>query len=122
MEDKHRNLLSGIEEHYTVVCNSAFSRREELMKENPLLSPIPVIAMGHLFTARGSRVEGDGVRELYVGSLACVDESTFPPFLDYVALGHLHVPQIVGGKDHIRYSGSPVPMGFGEANQKNQWS
>ncbi|MCK9349277.1 MAG: exonuclease SbcCD subunit D C-terminal domain-containing protein, partial [Sphaerochaeta sp.] len=58
--------------------------------------------------------------ELYIGSLAQVDSSVFPEFLDYVALGHLHVPQCVGGKDTIRYSGSPIPMGFGEAKQQKQ--
>jgi exonuclease SbcD len=37
-----------------------------------------------------------------------------------VALGHLHRPQIVGGRAHIRYSGSPVPLSFTEANDKQQ--
>jgi exonuclease SbcD len=76
--------------------------------------------MGHLFTQGGRTVEGDGVSELYIGSLAQVDSTVFPDFLDYVALGHLHVPQCVGGKDTIRYSGSPIPMGFGEARQQKQ--
>jgi exonuclease SbcD len=35
-----------------------------------------------------------------------------------VALGHLHVPQKIGGAEHMRYSGSPLPMGFGEATQQ----
>jgi exonuclease SbcD len=50
--------------------------------------------------------------------LAHVSADIFPDTLDYVALGHLHVPQKVGGSDTIRYSGSPLPMGFGEAGQK----
>jgi exonuclease SbcD len=29
---------------------------------------------------------------------------------DYVALGHLHINQIVGNSDHVRYSGSPIPL------------
>ena len=73
--------------------------------------------MGHLFTAGGQTVDGDGVRDLYVGSLAHVPASIFPPCVDYLALGHLHVPQRVGGMEHMRYSGSPLPMGFGEASQ-----
>lgn len=73
--------------------------------------------MGHLFTAGGQTVDGDGVRDLYVGSLAHVPASIFPPCIDYLALGHLHVPQRVGGMEHMRYSGSPLPMGFGEASQ-----
>ncbi|RLA40696.1 MAG: exonuclease sbcCD subunit D, partial [Gammaproteobacteria bacterium] len=79
---------------------------------------IPIIAMGHLFTAGGQTIDGDGVRELYVGSLAHVNASIFPPCFDYVALGHLHVPQKIGGLEHMRYSGSPLAMGFGEATQQ----
>jgi exonuclease SbcD len=78
---------------------------------------IPIIGMGHLFAAGGKTVDNDGVRDLYVGSLAHVTADIFPSSLDYLALGHLHVPQIVGGKNHIRYCGSPIPMGYGEATQ-----
>ncbi|MBU2630568.1 MAG: exonuclease SbcCD subunit D C-terminal domain-containing protein, partial [Proteobacteria bacterium] len=75
------------------------------------------IGMGHLFTAGGRTMDGDGVRELYIGSLAHVSKEIFPKGLDYLALGHLHVPQRVGNCDHIRYAGSPIPMGYGEAKQ-----
>ena len=44
----------------------------------------------------------------------------FSESFDYVALGHLHVPQRVGGRETIRYSGSPIAMGFGEARQQKQ--
>ena len=74
--------------------------------------------MGHLFTAGGQTVDGDGVRELYVGSLAHVTAEIFPDCIDYLALGHLHVPQKVNGSETIRYSGSPLSMGFGEAKQQ----
>lgn len=111
VEDKERKLLEGIRDHYASVAAVAQEVRLELD------SQIPVVAMGHLFTAGGQTIDGDGVRELYVGSLAHVTAGIFPPSFDYVALGHLHVPQKVGGKESIRYSGSPLPMGFGEAGQ-----
>lgn len=114
IDDKNRKILEGIKEHYRNVCNLAKK------KQASLAIKVPIIAMGHLFTSGGKTVEGDGVRELYIGSLAHVDSSIFPSFLDYVALGHLHVPQIVGGSEKIRYSGSPIPMGFGEATQQKQ--
>jgi exonuclease SbcD len=111
IEDKNINLIDGVKRHYADVCRLA---REKQKKYND----IPVIGMGHLFTAGGKTIEGDGVRELYVGSLAHVGKNIFPDFVDYWALGHLHVPQRVGKSDHIRYSGSPIPMGYGEANQE----
>jgi exonuclease SbcD len=74
--------------------------------------------MGHLFAAGGATVEGDGVRELYVGTLAHVRADVFPSIFRYVALGHLHRPQTVRGATNIRYSGSPIAMGFSEANHQ----
>ncbi len=82
---------------------------------------IPIIAMGHLFSAGGKTVDGDGVRELYVGSLAHISADVFPASIDYLALGHLHVPQAIGATEHMRYSGSLLPMGYGEAKQENLW-
>jgi exonuclease SbcD len=114
LEDKGRKLVEGIHAHYARVCAAGEELRQAL---NPSL---PLIGMGHLFAAGGQTLEGDGVRELYVGSLAQVGRDCFPDCLDYVALGHLHVPQVVGGQAHIRYSGSPLPMGFGEAQQQKR--
>ena len=109
---KEEKLLEGIRTHYANVTALAEQKRQELGGD------IPVVAMGHLFTAGGQTIDGDGVRELYVGSLAHVTAGIFPDNLDYVALGHLHVPQTVNHTDTIRYSGSPLPMGFGEARQQ----
>lgn len=114
IDDKNRKLVDGLQQHYAEVCAIAESKRETF----PDNEKVPIIAMGHLFTAGGKTIDGDGVRELYVGSLAYVGEDVFPPVIDYLALGHLHVPQCVGKQQHIRYSGSPIPMGFGEAKQE----
>lgn len=112
LTDKERQLKQGIREHYQAVVNAAC----ELNASLPV--PVPLVAMGHLFAAGAHTVDGDGVRDLYVGSLAHVTADVFPAAVDYVALGHLHVPQRVAGNDRIRYSGSPLPMGFGEAQQE----
>ena len=112
VEDKERKIIEGIRAHYRLVCEAAEQKRALLKK------PIPIVAMGHLFAAGGQTVDGDGVRELYIGSLAQVRTDVFPASIDYLALGHLHIPQAVGGSDFIRYSGSPLPIGFGEAEQQ----
>jgi len=112
VEDKERKLIEGIRTHYAAVAALAEQKREELGVD------IPIVGTGHLFTAGGQTVDGDGVRELYVGSLAHVTAGIFPTCFNYLALGHLHVPQKVNGLETIRYSGSPLPMGFGEAKQQ----
>ncbi|MFO3392211.1 exonuclease SbcCD subunit D C-terminal domain-containing protein [Legionella pneumophila serogroup 8] len=112
IEDKERKLIEGIRTHYATVADFAEQKRSELGVD------IPIVAMGHLFTAGGQTFDGDGVRDLYVGSLAHVTANIFPSCFNYLALGHLHVPQKVNGLETIRYSGSPLPMGFGEAKQQ----
>ncbi|WLE98889.1 MAG: exonuclease SbcCD subunit D C-terminal domain-containing protein [Candidatus Electrothrix communis] len=112
MDDRERDLILGITKHYSEVCAEAEEQR------NKLARPVPIIGMGHLFAAGGSKVEGDGVRNLYVGSLASVGADAFPACLDYLALGHLHCPQKVAGNETRRYSGAPLVMGFGEAEKK----
>lgn len=110
--DKEAKLIDGIRRHYAEVAAVAESKRRELGTD------IPIVGMGHLFTAGAKTIEDDGVRELYVGSLAHVTTGVFPDSFDYLALGHLHVPQKVQGAEVIHYSGSPLPMGFGEAGHQ----
>jgi len=114
VQDKERKLIEGIRSFYDRVGEAAQQVRTGLER------PVPIVAMGHLFTAGGRTVDGDGVRELYVGSLARVAADVFPECIDYLALGHLHTAQQVGGLDTRRYSGSPIPMGFGEATQEKR--
>ena len=109
--DKERKIIEGIRAHYRLVYEAAEEKRSRLIK------PVPIVAMGHLYAAGGQTVDGDGVRELYIGSLLHVGTDVFPECIDYLALGHLHIPQTVGGSDYIRYSGSPLPIGFGEGQQ-----
>ncbi len=118
IEDKNAKLIEELKNHYADVCNIAEQKRSEFEKAGH--AGIPIVAMGHLFTAGGKIVDGDGVRELYVGSLAHLGKDVFPSSIDYLALGHLHVPQVVGSAEHIRYSGSPIPMGYGEATQEKK--
>ena len=115
IEDKNAKLVEGLKTHYMDVCSIAKQKQSKF--NNAGHDDIPIVAMGHLFTAGGKTVDGDGVRELYVGSLAHVGVDVFPSSINYLALGHLHVPQVVGNAEHIRYCGSPIPMGFGEATQ-----
>jgi DNA repair protein SbcD/Mre11 len=112
VEDKERKIVEGIRTHYRMVYDAARQKQASLKRT------VPIVAMGHLYTEGGRTVDGDGVRELYIGSLLHVGRDVFPEGIGYLALGHLHIPQCVGGSDFIRYSGSPLPIGFGEAAQE----
>lgn len=118
IDDKNAKLTLGLKNHYTDICALAEQKRAAFKSAG--YDDIPIIAMGHLFTAGGRTTADDGVRELYAGSLAHISGDVFPASIDYLALGHLHVPQMVGKTSHIRYSGSPLPMGYGEANQEKK--
>ena len=52
-EEKGRKLIEGIKAHYSDVCKEAERIRRELGKQ------VPIIAMGHLFTAGGQTVDSD---------------------------------------------------------------
>ncbi|UTW09871.1 exonuclease subunit SbcD [Pseudomonas benzenivorans] len=106
--DKQGALQQAIQAHYRDLYDLAEARRDALGGQ------LPIIATGHLTTVGASASES--VREIYVGSLEAFPTSAFPPAA-YIALGHIHRPQKVGGLAHIRYCGSPIPLSFDEARQ-----
>jgi len=77
-------------------------------------SKASVIAMGHLFATGGS--VSDSEQNIYVGTLGHIGAKDFPTYFDYIALGHLHRPQIISGNNKVRYSGSPHILSFSEIN------
>lgn len=114
-EQKQQSLQQAIQAYYQAVFAAAETRRAQLSAE--LGRPVPLIATGHLTTVGASASES--VREIYVGALDAFPTSAFPP-ADYIALGHIHRPQKVGGLEHIRYSGSPIALSFDEATQRKE--
>jgi exonuclease SbcD len=114
-EDKQQLLLRSIQAYYRAVFEEASELRAKLSSE--LGRQLPLIATGHLTTVGASSTES--VREIYVGALDAFPTAAFPP-VDYLALGHIHRPQKVGGLEHIRYSGSPIALSFDEAAQQKE--
>ncbi|MDC9819292.1 exonuclease subunit SbcD [Pectobacterium polonicum] len=104
-DEKQLALQEAITEHYRQCYQQACQKRDELGL------PLPIIATGHLTTIGASASES--VRDIYIGSLDAFPAQAFPP-ADYIALGHIHRPQRVTQSEHIRYSGSPIPLSFDE--------
>lgn len=73
------------------------------------------LAVSHLF-AMGSE-EGGSERSIQLGGSYIVDGGCFPSEAQYVALGHVHKPQIVPGTNkRARYCGSPIHYNKKEIN------
>jgi DNA repair protein SbcD/Mre11 len=75
---------------------------------------VPLIAMGHLYMQGAETSESE--REIHIGTLQGISEDILSSHIDYMALGHIHKPQRVQKKDHVRYSGSPIFLDFSERN------
>jgi len=107
--ERESRIKRGICDHY-----NRFKEHIQHYK----VAGVPVIATGHLFAAGSSTSESE--KEIHVGNLGQVCGDQFPEEFDYVALGHIHRPQIVNRMSHIRYSGSPIPLSFSETEDKKQ--
>ncbi len=114
-DEKQQSMRAAIQGYYQAVHEAGRARQADLQSQ--LGRVVPLIATGHLTTVGAS--SNESVREIYVGSLDAYPTAAFPP-VDYIALGHIHKPQTVGGLDHIRYCGSPIPLGFDEAKQQKE--
>ncbi len=110
-ESSDEKIVRATAQFYRNAVSAAITMQEQY-------GDVPIMATGHLFAAGALRSEGDGVRELYVGTLGQVGADIFPAEIDYVALGHIHGAQRVAGREHIRYSGAPLAMSFGETSKK----
>ncbi len=107
--DRIDAIRMGIRTHYGKLADHC----------NELYKGVPVLAMGHLYVHGASISESE--REIHaVGGQAAFASEHFPAGFDYVALGHIHVPQRVGSNDSIRYSGSPIPLSFSERDNQHQ--
>ncbi len=77
---------------------------------------VPSIAIAHAFVTGAA--PSDSEKTLAIGGTDMVESSLFDGF-DYVALGHLHRPQVVGSASRVGYSGSPLAYSFSEEHQKS---
>jgi DNA repair protein SbcD/Mre11 len=113
--DKRQALGDAIKQHYAKLYQLAVVIQQKQMQQSGVT--LPIIATGHL-TALGVS-QSDSVRDIYIGTLDGFAADGFPP-ADYIALGHIHRPQLVAKTEHIRYSGSPIPLSFDELTSQKQ--
>lgn len=71
------------------------------------------VLVSHQFVTGAQKSDSE---EIYVGGSENVAYTLFDDF-DYVALGHLHMPQAVG-RETVRYAGTPLKYSFSEISHK----
>ncbi|MCX5080259.1 exonuclease SbcCD subunit D [Streptomyces sp. NBC_00401] len=100
---------------HEAVLAAAMDRVRADLAERPAGTRAVVLA--HAFVTGGEA--SDSERDITVGGVAAVPSGVFDG-VDYVALGHLHGSQVIS--ERVRYSGSPLPYSFSEADhRKSMW-
>ncbi len=100
----------GIEALYRQAIEHATAKRE---------AGQALIALGHCHLTGGKTSE-DSERRIVIGGAEALPADMFDDSITYAALGHLHLPQEIGGNPTRRYSGSPLPMSFSEIDYPHQ--
>lgn len=78
-----------------------------------------LIVTGHCYLSGGVLSELSE-RKILGGNQHALPDDIFPDDISYAALGHLHLAQAVGGRENIRYSGSPLPLSVSEIHYSHQ--
>lgn len=102
--------MSGIDLLYRQAFELAASKRS---------AGQAILAMGHCHMT-GGQVSEESERRIVIGGVEALSASVFDPQIAYVALGHLHLAQKIGGDPTRRYCGSPLPMSFSEMDYPHQ--
>lgn len=110
-EETHDTYIAGINRMYRQLYDYADARRQP---------GEALVAMGHLHATGAELSDDDRSERIIMGGLESVSSDTFDEGLAYTALGHIHKAQRIGGRENLRYSGSPLPMSFSEKNYRHQ--
>lgn len=110
-----RHLLGTTERGHAAVLGEAMRRvRADLAERGP---GVRSVVLAHAFVTGGRPSESE--RTIAVGGVEQVPAAVFDG-VDYVALGHLHGPQVLA--DNLRYAGSPLAYSFSEVeHRKSVW-
>lgn len=110
-EEEENSFMAGVTRLYQQLTDYA---KTQQLPENAL------IAMGHLYAGSAELSENDRSERIIIGGLESIPPEAFDESLAYTALGHIHKAQRIGGRDNVRYSGSPLPMSFSETKYNHQ--
>ncbi len=112
LPDLAERQAHGMRQRFTEVNQALLAQAGEL----------PCLAVTHAFASGGAlgSMERPVMGETIIGRLGRCDVSPLAAGCGYLALGHLHRPQKVGGQNHWRYCGSLLPMAMDETESPRQ--
>ncbi len=100
-------VAKAIGKHYRKVFEEACRVRGD--------RSVPIVMTGHLFAA-GTTLSDNDKEKYILGNLGQIPTDIFPRDVDYVALGHIHKPQLLDGDESRNYCGTPYAMDFKDGN------
>ncbi|HZI06702.1 MAG TPA: exonuclease SbcCD subunit D C-terminal domain-containing protein [Archangium sp.] len=109
-EETGDKLIDGVRSVYAEVLEGARAKRKPGQA---------LVAMGHCYMV-GTELSALSERKILGGNQHALPVDLFPEDLAYAALGHLHKAQRVGGREGVRYSGSPIPLSLSESSYAHQ--
>jgi exonuclease SbcD len=93
---------------------TAFREALRTIRQHERFDPAtPTVLAAHV-NVRGATV-GPSLFRISETDDVVIEAADVPAEFAYVALGHIHKPQALGGREHVRYSGSIERMDLGEA-------
>ncbi|MCS6901046.1 MAG: exonuclease SbcCD subunit D C-terminal domain-containing protein [Myxococcales bacterium] len=103
-------LIEGVRRVYSTVLDEIDAQRETHQA---------VVALGHAYFVGGTLSELSE-RKILGGNQHALPTDFLRERVTYGAFGHLHLAQKIGTHEHLRYSGSPLPLSVAEAGYPHQ--
>ena len=109
INEAHGLFTSEVKKHY-----------DNLLEKAKINHPyLPIIGTAHLYVT-GCLLSEPAEKRMHslVGTLGQIPSSVFSGGYDYIAMGHIHKPQMIHHPDNViaKYAGSPIPLSFNERN------
>ncbi len=110
--EAHHQFSASVQKHY-----------DGLLKEASEKFPgVPIIGTAHLYV-NGSALSDPAIENMHaIGTLGQLSSSAFSKGYAYIAMGHIHKPQIMkhGEGVIVKYAGSPIPLSFSEREDQKE--
>ncbi|MEZ6139235.1 MAG: exonuclease SbcCD subunit D [Zavarzinella sp.] len=114
--DGEKYSSTSAQEKYQKLMDAVVERMNQL-RQSPHARPnLPMVLAAHL-NVEGADI-GNGLFRLSSEHDVVVKFDQLASDYTYIALGHIHKPQVLAGQEHIRYSGSIECLDLGEHNDQ----